>query len=135
MNVRRTLAAVTLALAVFAGPSVSAQAATNDVKIVNAKACKSEDSTRPCYWDAKKQGNKKGLSFYVMPKNSRGVFFTNGKRHVVKLPKGAIVFDRKGTTRDGYVRKATHTKAWTIVCPKRGGWVLEELNTKMFACN
>lgn len=65
---------------------------------VKAKACKHEDSEGPCYWNAKKRGNGKGMSFYVMPS-------------------GRIFYDVKKSKKDGYVNAN-----WKIVCPK--GWTL-----------
>lgn len=140
MTIRKILASLALGAVLVTGSAVTApqdaSAATSRYAVVKAPACKHEDSKKACYWDAKKRGNKKGTSFYVMPKGSKGVYFRHGKRVTVKLPKGAVVFDVKKSKKDGYVRKSTvNKKAWVIVCPKKGGWILEDLNGWQFACN
>jgi len=134
MNLKRTLASAVLACVAVTGIGVaSADAKTSPYATVTSPACKHEDS-KSCVWDAQKRGNKKGTSFYEMPKHSRGVFFVKGKRHVVALPNDVIVYDVNLKSRaDGYVRRSTVTSGWVVVCPK--GWTLEELNEHAYACN
>lgn len=130
MRIRRLVAATAIALASFVPV---AHASTSPYATVKASACQTEDQTSPCYWDASKHGNKKGLSFYVMPNHSKGVIFKGDKRVVVNLPKGSIVYDTNATRADGYVRKSTTSNVWVIVCPKT--WTLEQIDDAAFACD
>lgn len=138
MNLKRTLASAVIACVAFTGVGVAsasagASAKTSPYATVTSPACKRE-SSKSCVWDAQKRGNKKGTSFYAMPKNSKGVYFVKGKRHVVKLPNNVIVYDvNLKSKKDGYVRRSTIGKGWVVVCPKT--WTLERLNDRAFACN
>lgn len=134
MNLKRTLASAVLACVAVTGIGVtSANASTSPYATVTSPACKHEDS-KSCVWDAQKRGNKKGTSFYAMPKHSKGVFFVKGKKRIVNLPNDVIVYDVNLKSRaDGYVRRSTTGKGWVVVCPKT--WTLEQLNDWQFACN
>jgi hypothetical protein len=67
MNIRRAAAAVAVAITLLAGGTVAAEAKGNAPSWApkGYKACATEDSAGPCYWDASKRGNRKGLTFYV----------------------------------------------------------------------
>lgn len=133
MNIRRSISAGMLALALAVTGATVAQAKDAGNPHSLSAICKHEDSNN-CHWNAQKQGNGKGLSFYDIPPHSRAVVTSaNGKKRIISLKKGTIVYDRKNTRSDGYMRQSTVTTGWVMVCPR--GWAMEMLNDWQYACN